>query len=135
MRFKGRTPFLSGMESTAMADIIFLLLIFFLLSSSFILQTGIKITLPEVTRPEADERQQIVVTLTRDDQVFINDKKITWSVLRSELEKSLKASASGTVIVKGDTDVSLGRTVEVMDIARELGADRLAIAARPKTRG
>ena len=43
MRFQGKRRFLTGMESTAMADIIFLLLIFFLLSSSFILQTGIKI--------------------------------------------------------------------------------------------
>jgi biopolymer transport protein ExbD len=123
------------MESTAMADIIFLLLVFFLLSSSFILQTGIKITLPEVTRPESEERQQVVVTITRDDQVFVDDKKVSWSVLRAEMEKSLKVASSGTVIVKGDTEVSLGRTVEVMDIARELGAERLAIAARSKPRG
>jgi len=134
MKFGSGSRFLTGMESTAMADIIFLLLIFFLLSSSFILQTGIKITLPEVSKPEAEEKQQVVVTLTRDDQVFINEKKISWSLLRAELEASLKSSTTGTVIVKGDADVSLGRTVEVMDIARELGAQRLAIAARPKSK-
>ncbi|MBD3337184.1 MAG: hypothetical protein GF355_16855 [Candidatus Eisenbacteria bacterium] len=135
MKFRSGLKFLSGMESTAMADIIFLLLIFFLLSSSFILQTGIKITLPEVSRPEIEERQQIVVTVTRDDQLFINDRKITWSVLRSELESALSGSTTRTVIVKGDAEVSLGRTVEIMDVARELGAERLAIAARPKSRG
>jgi len=135
MRFKGESRFLTGMESTAMADIVFLLLIFFLLSSSFILQTGIKITLPEVSRPEVEEKQQIVVTITQDDQLFINDRKISWSQLRSELEALLKSHAAETVIVKGDADVSLGRTVEVMDVARELGAQRLAIAARPKPKG
>jgi biopolymer transport protein ExbD len=132
MRFTGGARFLTGMESTAMADIIFLLLIFFLLSSSFILQTGIKITLPEVTRPEAEEKQQVVVTITRDDQLFVNDRKVSWSLLRQELGRALQASATRTVIVKGDAEVSLGRTVEVMDAARELGAERLAIAAKPK---
>ncbi|MBU1701151.1 MAG: biopolymer transporter ExbD [Candidatus Eisenbacteria bacterium] len=134
MKFQTENRFLTGMESTAMADIIFLLLIFFLLSSSFILQTGIKITLPEVTQPEMEERQQIVVTVTRDDQLFVNERKITWSNLRTEMEQALSESSSRTVIVKGDAEVSLGRTVEIMDVARELGAERLAIAASPKTK-
>ena len=131
MGFAKKTRLIGALESTAMADIIFLLLIFFLLSSSFILQTGIKVDLPQVTRTEQQAKKDIVVTLTAKEELYLDGVKIPWTRFRLALEERLAGAGSKTVIVKGDAAVSLGRTVAVMDLARELGAEQLAIAARP----
>ncbi len=134
MRFGKRRELISALESTAMADIIFLLLIFFLLSSSFILQTGIKVNLPKISKPEQETKKDVVVTITADEKLFVDGIPVAWENLRSRLEKKLRGG-SRVVIVKGDREVSLGRTVEVMDIARRSGARQLAIAAQPIAEG
>ena len=131
MRFSKRRRLVSSLESTAMADIIFLLLIFFLLSSSFILQTGIKVELPQVSRTERNAKNDVVVTITAEEDLYLEGVKVPWAHFRERLGARLEQSGSKTVIVKGDESVRLGRTVQVMDIARELGAEQLAIAAEP----
>jgi biopolymer transport protein ExbD len=131
MRFSKRNKMISALQSTAMADIIFLLLIFFLLSSSFILQTGIKVELPKVTQVDRETQKDIIVTIAADESLYLDGIKIPWSHLRERLDARLKASGTKTVIIKGDEAVRLGRTVQVMDIARQLGAEQLAIAAQP----
>ena len=133
MNFGKRRRMLSALESTAMADIIFLLLIFFLLSSSFILQTGIKIELPQVTAPEKQPPKDVEVTLTADDKVYLGDLLVPWSQLRERLGERIGESTTKTVVLKGDASVMLGRTMEVLDIARQSGAAQLAIAAQPET--
>jgi biopolymer transport protein ExbD len=131
MRFSKRKRPGSALESTAMADIIFLLLIFFLLSSSFILQTGIKVELPQVSRTERNAKKDVVVTITAEEELYVDGIKVPWARFRERLESRLEESGTQTVIVKGDEAVRLGRTVQVMDIARQLGAEQLAIAAEP----
>ena len=130
MRFAKKSRLISALASTAMTDIIFLLLIFFLLSSSFILQTGVKVDLPQVTKTEPQTQRDVVVTLNKQGELFLDGVSIPWTRFRGELEERLAAASSRTVIVKGDAEVSLGRTVEVMDIARQAGAEQLAIAAQ-----
>jgi len=131
MRFTKRRRLISALESTAMADIIFLLLIFFLLSSSFILQTGIKVELPQVAQVEKQVQKDVIVTITAEEDVHLNGVPTPWKRFRQDLQSLLEASATKTVVIKGDQDVRLGRTVQVMDVARQLGASQLAIAARP----
>ncbi len=135
MRITKKRKLISALESTAMADIIFLLLIFFLLSSSFIIHTGIRVEVPQVSRVERQSKRDIEVTITADEELFLDGVKVPWPQLRARLQERLETGTSKTVIVKGDESVSLGRTVQVMDIARQLGAEQLAIAARPLPMG
>ncbi|MFH1144176.1 MAG: biopolymer transporter ExbD [Candidatus Eisenbacteria bacterium] len=135
MTFGKRRKLMGSLESTAMTDIVFLLLIFFLLSSSFILQTGIRVDLPQVMTPEKQPPKDVEVTLTADQKVYLGDLEVPWSQLRERLGERLAESASKIVVIKGDAKVELGRTVEVMDLARQLGAAQLAIAAQPVTDG
>ena len=129
MRLRTKQPLLLRFETAAMTDIVFLLLIFFLLSSSFIVQTGIKVDLPAATSPQPQDSARIVLSVTQDETVFVNEKKVRWSEIQSELETLLEVSDDKLVVVRGDRQLSLGKTVEVMDIARRSGAVRLAIAA------
>lgn len=129
MKLRTKEPALLRFETAAMTDIVFLLLIFFLLTSSFMVQTGIKVDLPVATSPQPQEAVRIVLSVTRDGDVFVNEKKVEWSNVQEELESLLSQSDDKLVVVRGDRQLSLGRTVEVMDMARRSGAARLAIAA------
>jgi biopolymer transport protein ExbD len=131
LRFATRGKFLTGLDNTAMADIIFNLLIFFLLSSSFILQTGIKVNLPSSNTPEVQERRRIVVTITRDERVFLNDREVSWSGLEPELRQAVSAAQDKLVVIQGDKEISLSRTVQALDVARAAGAERLALGTKP----
>jgi biopolymer transport protein ExbD len=129
VKLRTKEPALLRFETAAMTDIVFLLLIFFLLTSSFIVQTGIKVDLPAATSTQPQETARIVLSVTREGDVFVNEKKVQWSKMQEELETLLAQSADKLVVVRGDRQLSLGKTVEVMDIARRSGAVRLAIAA------
>lgn len=131
MRFARRKGLITRFELTAMTDVIFLLMIFFLLSASFVVQGGLPVRLPQVTQAERGSPRDIVVTLTADDELLIDGLRTPWSQLREKLAERLAASETKAVIVKGDEAARHGRTVQVMDVARQLGAGQLAIAARP----
>lgn len=132
MRFSKRQDILMSLESTAMADIIFLLLIFFLLSSSFILQIGTKVNLPRESRPEPLDPQHLIISLEKSGEVFLNDARVTMSELETEVGDLLEANPERAVIVRGDESIALGRIIEVMDVAKRMGATKLAIATQPK---
>lgn len=129
MKLRTKEPALLRFETAAMTDIVFLLLIFFLLTSSFIVQTGIKIDLPAATSTEPQDSSHIVLSVTSDGDIYVNEREVPWSKVQEELESLLAVSSDKLVVVRGDRELSLGRTVEVMDIARRSGAVRLAIAA------
>lgn len=132
MRFSKRQNILMSLESTAMADIIFLLLIFFLLSSSFILQIGTKVNLPKESRPEPLDQRHLIISLEKSGEVYLNDARVTMSELEQEVGDLLEVDPERAVIVRGDESIALGRIIEVMDVAKRMGATKLAIATQPK---
>jgi biopolymer transport protein ExbD len=134
MRFTtpGKRRESADINVTSLVDIIFNLLIFFLLSSSFVVQSGIQIDLPQVVAPVQMELQPVVVTIKSDGTLFVNETATEWADLSGALGRALEQAAEKRVIVRGDDGASLGRAVEVMDTARELGATGLAVATRAK---
>lgn len=130
--FTSRKP-ITGLETSAMADVIFLLLIFFLLSSSFILRTEIPVNPPKSDSRTTSKEEPIVVTLTRSGEAYVDLDKVPFAELGTALGTRLAESPSSSVVVRGDESISLGRVVEVMDKAREAGAEKLAIATEQKT--
>ncbi len=132
MRFGDSGDYLIRMDSTAMSDIIFNLLIFFLLSSSFIMDSGIDLELPRAVQPSALSSREVIVTLAPNEALYINERSVAWNALDDELARAIQAAREKLVIVRGDENAPLGRVVEVMDAARRQGATSLAIAARPE---
>jgi biopolymer transport protein ExbD len=133
VNFSTGSRYLGDLQPTAMSDIIFNLFIFFLLTSTFNVTTGIQLGLPEVVKPTSiDERRPVVVTLTSNDQLFVGDREVPWAEERRALEQALDAAGERTVVIKGDASVPLRRVVQVMDLARQLKAEGLAIAAQPQ---
>jgi biopolymer transport protein ExbD len=132
-RFQERSRTIGGFESAAMADIIFLLLIFFLLSSSFILPTQIPVNPPKSSQAQTAEDEPIVVTVSHTGEVYVGKEKVPMAELGTALSSRLATSKVKTVAVRGDESVDLGRVVEVMDLALEAGAEKLGIATERKT--
>ncbi|OGI12355.1 MAG: hypothetical protein A2Y40_03535 [Candidatus Margulisbacteria bacterium GWF2_35_9] len=118
-------------ESTALTDIVFLLLIFFLLTSSFVSHTGIKVNLPGINKPiETSVKKNISVSINDKEQVFLNDKLIEKASLLPLLKDILETDEEKIVIFRADKTLKIEKLIELMDIGNSAGAARLIIATK-----
>ncbi|MEX1139477.1 MAG: biopolymer transporter ExbD [Bacteroidota bacterium] len=131
MKFSTQHKSLAVFSYSSLTDIVFLLLIFFLLSSSFVIQSGIKVQLPKSTVAEQETQRQIVITVTEKGLIFLNDRQVTTESLGAQLAPLIGEDRDKMVIIKADQTVSLQSAVQVMDIAKGVGALRLLIATQP----
>ena len=129
MRFKGRLELEQGLKQIDIApliNIVFLLLIFFMLTSSFIMQPGIKVNLPKAVTSEAVNLKNIEILLTGENATYLNGKVVTAQELKGMLKGAAKRSQS--ILIKSDRNASLGRVVEIWDLARDIGISEINIA-------
>jgi biopolymer transport protein ExbD len=120
------------LNMTPLIDCVLQLLIFFMLSSSFVLQTGIHVDLPKARAPRLQEEQNIIITITRSNEIFLNDEKMTMEQLPISLLEKITRAKNKTVLVKPDKRVETGKLVEVMSIAKSVGVESLGIVTDPK---
>jgi len=118
------------MELTPLIDVVFLLLIFFMLTSSFISQPGIKINLPKALTGQLLQKDTLVLTITKDNRIYFNNKRILFKELKDKLKDVDRKEQ--TLLIKADKQASLGRIVEVWDLCRELGIHQVNIATTTK---
>ncbi|MDP7560988.1 MAG: biopolymer transporter ExbD [Nitrospinota bacterium] len=134
MKFRERRRVQAEPGMTGMIDIIFLLLLFFVLSSTFILQPGIKIKLPRALTTEQPARKDLILIIARDRRVFLNNEQLPFNALWGRLIEELKFQPEAVLVLRADRDVPHGFVVRVMDVAKQAGADRIAIATAPARR-
>ena len=115
-----------GLDMTPMIDIVFQLLIFFMLSSSF-LNPSLKLTLPKAVQQDTREPERIVVSVDKTGNTFITTQKFPKEELKSQLEKRFSGDSKKAVHLSGDADMPYKIFVEVMDIARQAGAQQINI--------
>lgn len=113
----------------SMTDLIFLLLVFFMLTSSFVTPSGLPVSLPSSVASTI-EVQKVSVTVTKNLEYFVNDKKISKAMLEGELKSQL-GGANGSVILHIDKDVPWEHGVYVAGIATSLEA-KVVVATKPK---
>lgn len=133
MRFKGRLELEHGLKQIDIApliDIVFQLLIFFMLTSSFVVQPGIKVKLPKAVTSEAVKFENVEVIVSGENIVYLNGKIVT----TKELKKMFKqiAQRDQAILIKSDRRAALGRVVEIWDMCREAGIKQLNIATNQK---
>lgn len=115
---------LTTIDIAPLVDIIFLLIIFFMLTSSFVFQPGIKVNLPKAITSEVLGQESIIVTVTGENLIYYNGKLVTMK----QLTENLKIHSDRPLLIKADRKASLGRVVEVWDICRGLGIGQVNIA-------
>ena len=118
---------------TSLIDVLFLLLIFFIVSSTFLEQPGLKLDLPKTEGKEAVEVEGFTLFITADEKMFLNEAPIEISALGEQLKASVDAINEKGLILKGDEGVRYGLVVEVMDLARNSGVSKLIVATEVKS--
>jgi len=113
----------------SMTDLIFLLLIFFMLTSSFVTPSGLPVSLPS-SKQSKIEVQKVSVTVTESLQYYVNEKRVSKSMLEGELKSKL-GGKNGSVILHIDKNVPWEHGIYVADIATKLEA-KVVVATKPK---
>ena len=116
---------------TSLIDVLFLLLIFFMVSTSFLSTPAIKLELPKATHADVVRQSSIVVYIDPKGLIFLNDEPVQIPLLEAALSGLIAGSDEKIVVLKADSRVSHGRVVEVMDIVKGAGATKLVISTRP----
>jgi biopolymer transport protein ExbD len=129
MNLQTRNKVDTAFSMASMTDLIFLLLIFFMLTSSFITPSGLPVNLPS-SKASAIEMQKVSVTITADNRYAVNEKEISRDEIQSELE-GLLTEPEGVVVLYIDESVPTRDFVHVAGIATSLKA-KVTIATKPK---
>ena len=128
MRFKFRkaTPVKAEFDMTPLIDCVFNLLLFFMLTSSYIIQPGIRINLPKALTSETIHDTSLVVTVTQDNLMMLNENAVTLEDLAVRFEKAAKDNVP--LLIRADRNASLGKVVEIWDLCRDVGLTKVNIA-------
>ncbi len=129
MKFKRYSKLEHGREQLDIAplvDVVFQLLIFFMLTSSFTFQSGINVKLPKAVTSEEIKEDNLIITITSEDVIYLGGKIITIKGLREVLGKP--ESKKMPLLIKSDRRASVGRVVDVWDLCRNSGIERINIA-------
>lgn len=129
MNIQTRNKVDPAFSMASMTDLVFLLLIFFMLTSNFVTPSGLPVNLP-TSVASTIEVQKVSVTVTKDLQFFVNEKKVTKSTLEGELKSRLVGS-KGVVVLHIDESVPTREMVYVAGLATKLEA-KVTIATKPK---
>ncbi len=113
---------------TSLIDIIFMLLIYFLLTTNFMVDEGIKIKLPQAKAAAPQIQQEITVFVDQQGRAFLLNKHVPEDMLFKKLKEMIKGQKDRLVVIKADRSVVLNKAVKVMDIAKAAGAARLCLA-------
>ncbi len=129
MNFAVRRREPSRVDVTPLIDVIFQLVLFFMVSTTFVTSPGIQVDLPRSSAQTIiREKQDINVWMTAEGSLYLDREPMTWPVLSERLAQAAMRDPDTMVIIKADTQVDHGRVVAVMDLARGKGLTRLAIA-------
>ena len=112
-------------------DIVFLLLIFFMVTSHFDVASGVRIQLPKITKKAFDpEKNKIILVIDKSGQTYMEGEKIDDKILRKRLQNLVDEKGLLRLILQADKDVRHGKVVRVMDVANRAGVRSIFIAAR-----
>ena len=125
---KSEEDIVSEINITPLTDVFLVLLIIFMITSSALISSGAKVNLPRTSQTTVEPRG-VVVTVTDQMEISLNGRRILEGDLKKSLQEELSKSKDQTVIFEGDKNILLGETVKILEIAKEAGADKIAIAA------
>lgn len=131
MNLKMEQKFLESFSLSSLTDIVFLLLVFFLLSSTFIIQPGIKVSLPEAETSEDVLDKSITVTIAKEGLLYLGDKQVSLNELGANLNSLIKSFDGEVIVLKADKEVMVNRLVEVWDICKKVGYKVFNLATEP----
>ena len=118
------------LDLTPMMDIVFIMLIFFIVTTSFVKETGVDTSRPNAETAERDEKGNILVAITENNEIWIDKRRVDLKAVRANIERLKIEYPEGSVIIQADTLSKSGLLVETMDQIRLAGIQNISIAAK-----
>ncbi len=131
MQFTSRRPRRVGLDMTPLIDVVLMLVIFFMLTTTFVLAPGIKVDLPQGRSVQKIREGDAIVLITKEGNLYYQNEQTDLPALQEVLRQTQQQQPGVRLIIKADTQARHGRVVEVMDMAKGVGIERLAIATAP----
>ena len=119
----------SNLDLTPMLDIVFIMLIFFIVTTSFIKESGIEVNRPNAETAERDQKGNILVAISENNEIFIDRRKVDLKAIRPNIIRLKAENPEGSVIIQADQNSKTGLLVETMDQVRLAGVQNVSIAA------
>ena len=119
----------SEVNLTPMLDVVFIMLIFFIVTASFVKESGIEISRPGASTAVKKERGNILIAISANDQIWMNRRQVDPRALRANIERAHAENPQGAVVIQADKAAKTGFLVQVMDAAREAGVKDISLAA------
>ena len=134
MKFRRQRREPTRVDVTPLIDIIFQLVLFFMVSTTFVTSPGINVDLPRSsTEAVLNQEEDLHIWMTDAGVVYLDKQPVDFDALKSILEQRATSDPTTRIIIEADTKVEHGLVVGVMDLARSIGLERLAIATDPKS--
>jgi biopolymer transport protein ExbD len=119
---------------TSLVDVMFILLLFLMVSTTFRQQLGVDITLPKAATAAELETEAHEIAVTAAGQIYFGDEPVDEAGLRARVEGLLHIEPEATLVLRADESAAFGPVLAAIDVAREAGGNRLVIPTRPKRR-
>ena len=132
MRLQARPRRQAAINITSLIDVIFMLLLFFMITSTFLEQPGIRLELPAAKSASVTEPQEVVLSVDRGGGLFLNRRPLKLEDLEAEIRKVLPGMKDGALVLKADQQVAHGMVVRIMDLAKRGGVKKLIIGTKPE---
>jgi biopolymer transport protein ExbD len=114
---------------TPMLDIVFIMLIFFVVTASFLKESGVDVSRPEASTAVRKEHGHILVGITAGNEVWIDKRRVDVRAVRANIERLHAQNPEGAVVIQADKEATTGLLVQVIDQARMAGVSDVSIAA------
>ena len=122
---------MSDINVTPFVDVMLVLLIIFMVTAPMMSQ-GVSVSLPEATsQPLPSETDHLIITINKDNQIFINDYQVTLDFLQEKLSKIIESRQNQDVYLRADKNISYGMVVRVMSEIKEAGVEKLGMVTEP----
>ena len=127
-RSRARSPIVAEINITPLTDIFLVLLIIFMVTSAAMVESGAKISLPEVDST-ASQPREVTITVTPTHEIYVNSALTPYEELETVLRGLVSARPDIPVVLEGDREVLFGDAVKILSVAQKAGATQIAIAA------
>ena len=119
-----------GIEMGPLMDIVFILLIFFVVTSSFTRETGVDVTKPQAQSASQLEKENLLIAITREGTIHMNERQVDLASLQDILKQSLAKAPDREAVVIADKESETGMLVQVIDMCNLAGVKKVSIAAQ-----
>jgi biopolymer transport protein ExbD len=130
MSIKSRNKVSAAFSMSSLTDIIFLLLIFFMLTSTLVSPNALNLLLPS-SNSQTQATQTVTISINKDKEYFVGTKRVPLAQIPSVIQKELAGQSDKTIVLNADKSVPIENVVEIMSIANELNV-KMILATKPK---